>query len=217
MIRTVPAGRWPDPSARPLSSPGRTGELQGPRAGIDQGHPEEQDGRREGREDQVLDPGLDAERVDPQVGDQRVQGDAEHLEPQEERGKVAGRRENHRTQQGRQQEHVVFLPALLVPLQIVVGQQQHEKAGQEDEPHEEKGVRVDDQERRHLPGRQRGGRPYGDAIAAMTAPATAANVRMWLRLTAMTSMIATGAADRMSRGGEPWRHRAFMGASGLRQ
>ncbi len=108
------------------------GEVRGAGGAVDERDAVEEDGRREGAEQEVLEPGLlRGEALAVERGE-HVQRDREDLERQEDGDEVVGRRHQHHAG-GRAQHQREVLGALevLAP-QVAAGQQQREQGGAED-------------------------------------------------------------------------------------
>jgi hypothetical protein len=132
------------------------GHLAGLR--VDQRHAEHEERRGGAGQHQVLHGGLDEALAIDRVDDKRVQGDAEDLEPKEERGEVRAGHQRGSAKGGREQQHVVLLRRYSAALQVAVGDEGHRRRGAGEQADVQQGVLVHREQRGDLGA----GLPGGD-------------------------------------------------------
>ena len=126
------------------------GEFHRAQPGIDQSHAEQQKCRRDARQNQVFDAGLQRFSVVARIGDQAEQRDAERFQTEEEGCEVIAGNQRGRAERRHQHEQIELLRLLAARGEITVGQQQDCDAGCEDQPHVEKRIAVDYEQRRYV-------------------------------------------------------------------
>ena len=127
--------------------------VQGAGAAVEQGRAEEEEGRREGPQQEVLQGRLHGVLLGPEEAGQDVEGDGHGLEAQVEGDEVGGRGEHHHPRDGDGHEAVEFAP-LDALLGEVVQREGGRKDGREDEERveeEREGVRREERLRDDLP------------------------------------------------------------------
>ncbi len=132
------------------------GEVHGAAGVIEERDAEQEEGRGERGEDEVLQTGFDRQRPGVEVGDHAVERDAQQLEAEEQGDEVAARDQDRGTERGGEHEDVDLFVVSFAFREVIVGEQDEGGAGAEDHADVEDGVSIDDEERRD--GMRRTGR-----------------------------------------------------------
>ena len=123
-----------------------TSEFHGARAGVNEGHPEDQEAGSHTCQDQIFHSRLDADRSSAKVGDHAVEAHAQGLQPQEEGGEVAAGRQEDRPQGGQQKEDVKLVRISLLLLEVSVRETRYGGGRCEEQTREDQRKAIQDEE-----------------------------------------------------------------------
>ena len=117
---------------------------------VDERHAEQQERRRHRGQHQILYRRLNADRARAVVADERVERDAQHLQPEEERSEVYARRQHRRAERRQEKQHPVLLVVAGMLSQVSVRQDDQHQRRRQQHPDVEQSEVVHQEQRRRL-------------------------------------------------------------------